>query len=132
MNKIHQHWYNGSLLPDAKHVYFIYICISSYDAMRSIFIGVYYMIDMWRWICLWNDHIIHLKLHSSWNRIIRFTYDFPIKTRRYILRILFSEADLKTMLVEVICQPWSWVSYLIPQLEVSGVKTLLENFCYTV
>ena len=50
---------------------------------------------------LWDlDSDSAIKLYSAWNRTIRFTYDIPINTHRYILQILFNKADLKTILVK--------------------------------
>lgn len=40
------------------------------------------------------------KLYSAWNRTIRFTYNIPINTHRYILQELHDKADLKSTLLK--------------------------------
>jgi hypothetical protein len=39
------------------------------------------------------------KLYSAWNRSIKFTYNLPINTHRYMLASLYNKADLKSTLI---------------------------------
>ena len=40
------------------------------------------------------------KLYAAWNRTIRYTYNIPINTHRYILQMLFRKADLQSILMK--------------------------------